>query len=193
MIQDLDITEKKRIYEQAENLSSQPSEESLEEALALYKSISGWQDADEKYHKCSIQLARLRWHEESSKLKEYENRNETKHSRLKKIGASILVVFLVCESIITTVVLFKLSQYNKAVACYTAGEYERAAEAFIEMADYKDSRSRVYACAVGLYKARDYEKALKYFHWLDGYMDNSYYIKKCNERLKAQGITPQSP
>ena len=150
-------------------------------------------DTDKKYDQCSIELARLRWQKESSRLKEYEVKSETNTAKWKRIGAALLAVFLVCASVITAVVMYKLSEYNKAVAYYTAGEYVRAAEAFMEMADYRDSRSRVYACAVGLYKAKDYEKALEYFHWLDGYMDNSYYIKKCNEKLEAQGIVPKAP
>ena len=54
--------EKSDIYEQAWRLSEENTEESLEQAMLLYQSIRGWQDADVQYIACRTRLGRMRWH-----------------------------------------------------------------------------------------------------------------------------------
>lgn len=178
--------EKSDVYRQAGLLAGEDTEESLEQALLLYRSIRGWQDANRQYVSCRTRLGRMRWKSESARLKEYEDRFEAKTARRKKIGLTVLTAVLLCIAVVTTISLIRFRQYSRAAEYFTAGEYERSAAAFVEMGDYKDSKARVYLSAVELYKARRYTEALPYFVWLDGYMDNGYYLQKCREHLAAQ-------
>ena len=183
--------EKSDIRRQAGLLAREGTEESLEKAMALYRSIRGWQDADREYRRCRTQLGRLRWQTESARLKQLEDRHEAATSRRKKIGITVLAAFLLFVAVLTTVSLVRFRQYSKAAEYFTAGEYERSAAAFVEMGDYRDSRSRVYLSAVELYKAGRYEKALPYFVWLDGYIDNGYYLQKCRDKLAVRDAGSQ--
>ena len=173
------------IYEQARRLSEENTEESLEQAMLLYQSIKGWQDADVQYRACRVRLGRMRWLVESALLKEYEERFEAKMARRKKIGMAVLTAVLLCLAVVITVSMIRLSRYNRAASYFTAGEYERSAAAFQEMGDFLNSRERVYQSAVELYKAGRYEEALPYLVWLDGDIDNGYYLRKCQERVAS--------
>ena len=179
--------EKSDIYEEAKRLGQADTEESLEQAMALYKAISGWQDADRQYLDCRTRLGKMRWKAESAWLKEEEDRFEAKVSRWKKIAITLLVLILVSITAVTTVSMIRYKRYTKAAEYFTAGEYERAAAAFQAMGDYQDARARVFVSAVELYNAGRFEEALPYLVWLDGYIDNGYYLGRCQERLAAQG------
>lgn len=125
--------------------------------------------------------------EESARLKEYEERYKAKVKRRGKILLTLFVTALLCFAAIATIALVRFSRYCRASERFTAGEYEGAAEAFMEMDDYKDSRLRVYRAAIELYRLKQYEEALPYFVWLDGYPDSGYYLRKCQEHL---GLEP---
>ena len=177
---------KSDIYELAGQLSEKDTEESLEQAMLLYQSIRGWQDADEQYIACRTRLGRMQWLAESAVLKEEEKRFEAKMARRRKIGLAVLTAVLLCFAVVITVTAIRLSRYNRAANHFTAGEFEESAAAFQEMGDFMNSRGRVYQSAVELYKAGRYEEALPYFVWLDGDFDNGYYLQKCRERLVEQ-------
>lgn len=177
--------EKRRTYEEAQDLARAETEESLEQAMELFRSIRGFQDADQQYIACRTRLGQMRWKAESAMLKEQEDRFEAKVKRWKKIGLVSLAVLLLCIAVVTTVTLIRFRQYNKAAEFFTAGEYERSAAAFQAMGDYQDARARVFMSAVELYKAKRYEEALPYFVWLDGYPDHGYFLQHCQERLAA--------
>ena len=95
--------EKSGIYEQAGRLSEENTEESLEKAMLLYRSIRGWQDADAQYIACRTRLGRMRWLVESAVLKEEEKRFEAKMARRRKIGLAVLTVVLLCLAVTITV------------------------------------------------------------------------------------------
>lgn len=180
------------IYEKAVALAEASTEDSLEEAMALFRSIRGWADADERFIRCRTELGRMRWQRESTLLKEEEARFEKKVARWRKVSLLTLVAVLLCIAVLTTVSLLKFRQYNRAAELFTAGEYERSAAAFQAMDGYKDAKARVFMSAVALYNAKRYAEALPYFVWLDGYIDNGYYLKKCRERLGIQDASAES-
>lgn len=180
-------TENYKIYEQAVRLAEENTEESLEKAMQLFRSVKGWQDADRQYTSCRTRLGRIRWQRESAILKEFEDRHEAKMILRKRTVLTLVVAVLLIFAVIACVFFVRLKRYNKAASFYVAGEYERAAEAFMKMEGYMDSKARVYLSAVELYKQHMYEEALPYFVWLDGYMDNGYYLNKCREKL---GLEP---
>ena len=185
--------DKSDIYETAGRLSGEDTEESLEQAMLLYQSIRGWQDADVQHRACRVRLGRMRWLVESAVLKEEEERFEAKMARRRKIVLSVVTAVLLCLAVTITVTSVRLSRYNRAAEHFTAGEFERSAAEFQEMGNFLNSRGRVYMAAVELYKAGRYEEALPYLVWLDGDYDNGYYLKKCRERLaeKDAGISQQ--
>lgn len=121
--------------------------------------------------------------EELARLNEYSAQHEKKTKRRTKTVLVSLVSALLIFAVVSTVTLVRFHRYCKAANFYTAGEYVRAADAFIEMGDYRDAKERVYWSAVELYRAKDYKTALPYFEWLDGYMDQGYYLRKCREKL----------
>ena len=178
--------DKSDIYDEAGRLSEENTEESLEQAMLLYKSIRGWQDADMLHRACRVRLGRMRWLVESAELKKEEIRFEAKMARRRKILQALLAAVLLCFAVMITVVSIRLSRYNRAAEYFTAGEYERSAAAFQEMGDFLNSRARVYRSAVELYKAGRYKEALPYLVWLDGDYDNGYYLRKCQERLEER-------
>ncbi len=186
-MEDVRDAEKKNIYEQAGILAAEDSEESLEQAIVLYQSIEGWQDADRLCADCRTRLAQIKWQAESSVLKEYERQDEVRHVRRKRALIISLIAVLLCFSVIITVASVRFRRYSIAAEHLIAGEYELAADAFMEMADYRDSRYKVFEAAAGLYRNKEYAKALPYFIWLDGEIDGGYYLRKCRERL---GLDP---
>lgn len=129
----------------------------------------------------------MEWQKEAAILNEYAAQHEKKTKRRTRSVLAAIVSALLIFAVVATVTLVKFSRYCKAANYYTAGEYQRAADAFMEMADYRDAKSRVYWSAVELYKQKEYEKALPYLEWLDGYMDQGYYLRRCREKL---GLEP---
>ena len=88
--------EKRRIYEEAQELARAETEEGLEQAMELFRSIRGFQDSDRQYIACRTRLGQMRWKAESAMLKEQEDRFEAKVKRWKKIGlVSLAVVYIV--------------------------------------------------------------------------------------------------
>ena len=53
----MEDTERKEIYERAGRLASEDSEESLEKAVELYKSIIEWEDAGVRCAACETRRA----------------------------------------------------------------------------------------------------------------------------------------
>ncbi len=174
------------IYIQAAALMQKDTEESLEQAMALFAAIRGWKDADRQAALCRTRLSRILWQKEYARLKAEEDRFEARVARWKKAGFIALAVLLLTVAVATTVTMLQFERYSRAAEFFTAGQYERAAEAFQAMEGYKDSRVRVYLSAVGMYHDGQYEKAIPYFQWLDGDYDNGYYLRKCYEHLEAQ-------
>ena len=171
------------IYEQANLFALENTEESLEQAMNLYRAVPGWKDANQKYKDCRTQLGRMRWQKESALLKAEETRFEAKISKLKKAGIAVLAVLLICIAIVTIVTLYQFKKYNTAAEFFVSAQYARSAEAFRELNGYKDAKAKVYISALELYKAKRYKEAAPYFAWLRGYTDNGYYLKKCWERI----------
>ena len=137
----------------------------------------------------NLNTKRRLWQEEAARLKVYEERSEAAYRRNKKAFIVSLVAVLLCITVFTSVYLVRFSRYNRAAEYLTAGQYELAAEEFVQMADFRDSRSKVYEAALGMFRNRQYKEALPYFIWLGEDVDGGYYIRKCREYL---GTDPQS-
>lgn len=184
---EVDMDERKNsIYAQATSLMQEDTEESLQQAMALFASIRGWRDADRQSARCRTRQNRKLWQKEYAQLKAEEDQYTARVARRKKIGIIALTALLLIAVVTTAVSLHRFWRYSHAVDCFMAGEYKRAAETFQAMDGYKDSRLRVYHSAVGMYRVGQYEEALSYFLWLDGDYDNGYHIKRCYERLEGK-------
>ena len=81
---------------------------------------------------------------ESAMLKEEEERFEAKMARQRKILLAVLTALMLSLAVIIIITSVRLSRYNRAAEHFAAGEYKRAAAAFQEMGDFKNSRERVY-------------------------------------------------
>ena len=176
-----------KIYRRAMRLAGEDNEESLTEAMRLFQCVKDRQDAERQYDDCRVRLERIRWRKESAFIKEYEQRHEIRMKRVKRIGLGLLAAALICFGVIASKVLAQYTRYIRAGEYLVAGEYTRAADAFMEMGDYRDSKAKVYEAAIQMYSLKMYDEALTYFVWLDGAYDNGYYLTKCRERL---GLEP---
>lgn len=175
------------ICSRAMRLAGEDNEESLTEAMRLFRCVKDRPDAERQYADCRARLERIRWQKESAVIKVYERRHEIRMKRVKWIGLGLLAAALICFGVIASKVLAQYTRYNRAEEYLVAGEYTRAADAFMEMGDYRDSKAKVYEAAIQMYNLKMYDEALTYFVWLDGAYDKGYYLTKCRERL---GLVP---
>lgn len=85
------------------------------------------------------------------------------------------------------------AQYDAALACFEAGDYEKAYEAFVALGKYEDSRAQArasqrkwkaerYRQAKELYEAERYDEAKEIFKELGDYMESRSYAANCNWR-----------
>lgn len=91
---------------------------------------------------------------------------------MRKICSTVLLVAL-CLCLCSC----KSSDYSKAMEQFESGEYQKAKEAFLELADYEDSAEMVRMCdyriATELMEKEKYQEALQLFQALGDYKDSA--------------------
>lgn len=112
------------------------------QAINLYESIPGWQDADERAAICKKEIEdlilKLKRTEEENRLKE-----EARKKKVKKITAIVTPVAaaLIAFVIILNTLIIPAVNYNKGVKFLEEGNYNEARASFISANGYKDSIS----------------------------------------------------
>lgn len=134
---------KNGIYAEAVAFSQKESEECLKDAIRLFRSISGWKDADVQNYACKIKIERIKAKEEAQRM-EAERKAEARKRKNKRLAVILAAVAAVTAVIITiillvTKVILPPIKYKKAIALYEAGQYEQAISVFGTIGSYRDS------------------------------------------------------
>ena len=104
---------------------------SCEEAIAVFKTIPGWRDADSQMYACQ------------KRIEEIKAKNEKNEKQLKRVVSIALPIICVCIAfviVLTTVIIPQL-KYNKAMNLLESGDYDSAYTLLKEFT-YKDSKEK---------------------------------------------------
>ena len=172
-------------------------------AIKTFRTIPGWKDADDQILACERKIEEIKAKEEADRLERERKAEEARIAeekaakKRKRTIAIVTPIIVACIAfvIVLTTVIIPNQKYAAAVELYTAGKYEDAIAAFIELDGYKDSGAQIekcetaikdekYAAAVELYNAGKYEDAITAFTALDGYKDSAAQIEKCETAIK---------
>ena len=170
------IAEKDYIYNQANQVFSDTHRwnekgkrtEDFEEAANLFRSISGWRNADEMVQKCleGIDEIKAKIEEEQreqKRLEEVAKRNLEKRRKRDSIIAIIIAAIIVLGIIagIASSLISPIVKYNEATELMESGEYSKALYKFEDLGGYKDSEDKAIKCkynyALQLIDQGDYE------------------------------------
>ena len=127
-----------------------------ESAISLFKSISGWKDADEQSIACQKKIEELQAKAEADRLereRQREIRRIAKEKRAKRNKKNALITTpIVCAIIafiflLNTVIIPNI-QYNNAISLMEEGKYAEAIAVFEALGDYKDSKEKAEDAAL---------------------------------------------
>lgn len=123
---------------------------SNEKAIEMFKSISGWRDADEQIIACQRKIEEIKAKEEADRL-EKERKAEIERKEAERIAKrnkkiAIITTPIVCAIIafifVLNAVIIPNSKYNDAIALMDAGNIVEAYEALVALDGYKDSADK---------------------------------------------------
>lgn len=143
---------------------------SLEKAVSLFQSISGYKDSEEKTNECQEKIKGIK--------------KKARQDKKRKIIAGIIVtatVLAVAFGWLLVTVIIPGNKYKEAVSLKDAGEYDRAEEIFSELGDYEDSMIQVqevkYSKACSLRDGGKVDEALALYDELKDYKDSVEQVK----------------
>lgn len=144
---------KDSIYAAAKSTMKGDKTSDCEEAIKLFRTISGWKDTDEKIAECQKKIEEIKAKEEADRL-ERERQAEQKRiaaekaaKKRKKVIAITTPIVIACVAflIVLTTVIIPSGKYNSAMELYNAQKYEDAYKAFNSL-NYKDSADKAAEC-----------------------------------------------
>lgn len=114
---------------------------SCEEAIAIFKTIPGWRDADSQMYASQ------------KRIEEIKAKNEKNKKQLKRVVAITVPIICVCIAfvIVLTTVIIPSIKYSSALNLYNTGKYDEAITAFKNLNGYKDSKEK-YAIVKAKYE-----------------------------------------
>ena len=170
------------IYTSAKNaMSAANTESAYKVAAALFESISGWRDADEKIYACQKKIEEIKAKEEAARL-ERERKAEIERKEAERIAKrnrkiAIITTPIVCAVIAFIIVLNTViipnGKYNNAIALMDAGKYGEALLVFEALEGYKDSANKIEECNINIYGEEVWNK-VKSVNVGDTYRFGSY-------------------
>ncbi len=181
-------TQKDGIYETAcVKMRGVKNADMQREAIALFRTIPGFRDADERIAVCEERIRALAEKEEAERS---EAERKTKKRKTALAIALPVLAVLTALAVLLPLVILPGIRYAKATELYRAGEYESAIPAFEAMRGYRDSEAKITECRYGaaadLLDAGEYEAAAEAFAALDGYLDSAARIKACEAAFREQ-------
>ncbi len=168
---------KDAIYASAKELMTDGYMHDYKMAIQEFRSISGWQDANEQVAICERKIEELKVKEEVERIAA-----EKRKKRNKIIGVIVAFAVAVCVVflIVLNTVIMPSVNYNKAIALCDAGDYQGAINAFVKLEDYKDSTEKLsetkYIWANKLVEQGSYADAVNLFETIEGYKDSAEKI-----------------
>ena len=154
-----EIARKDAILSEGKSKMSGEVISNYEAAIKLFKSISGWKDADEKIYACQKKIEEIKAKAEAERL-EKERQAEIARKEAERIAKrnkkiAIITAPIVCAVIAFIIVLNTViipnGKYNDAIALMDAGKYSEAISAFEALDGYKDSVNKIEECNVNIY------------------------------------------
>ena len=122
---------------------------SCEEAIAIFKTIPGWRDADSQMYACQ------------KRIEEIKAKNEKNKKQLKRVVAITVPIICVCIAfviVLTTVIIPQL-KYNKAMNLLESGDYDSAYSLLEEIDDNETIASSKRSRAMKLLNSGDFDSA----------------------------------
>lgn len=145
-----EICRKDAIYSSAKSKMTGEKAASYEEAIGIFKTISGWKDVDEQICACQKKIEEIKAKEEADRLEAERKAEERRiaEEKAKKAFAIRAAVVAACIAfvIVLTTVIIPSSEYSTAMDLYNAGKYAEAITAFSSV-NYKDSSEKASECA----------------------------------------------
>lgn len=122
---------------------------SCEEAIAIFKTIPGWRDADSQIYACQ------------KRIEEIKAKNEKNKKQLKRVVAITVPIICVCIAfvIVLTTVIIPQMKYNKAMNLLESGDYDSAYSLLEEIDDNETIVASKYDRAIKCIDSGDYESA----------------------------------
>lgn len=120
---------------------------SCEKAIEIFKSISGWKDADEQIIACQRKIEEIKAKEEADWLElerkaKIEKKRIAKRKKKIKIITTTTVCAIIVFIIVLNVVIIPNGKYKDAIALMDAGNIVEAYEALVALDGYKDSADK---------------------------------------------------
>ncbi len=184
---------KSEIYNRAIDLKRKDTIEDLEEAIRVFESIAGFQDADDEIERCKNRIEEIKAeekrkeeekvHQEAVRIKEAK-RCKQRNKIIASVSGGVIVVAIAFVIALNKVII-PSSKYNTAMEYYENGDYENAISAFEELGDYQDSVDMIkqanYDLAMKYYENGDYATAYTAFDKLGDYSDASEKMAEIKE------------
>lgn len=122
---------------------------SCEEAIAIFKTIPGWRDADSQMYACQ------------KRIEEIKAKNEKNKKQLKRVVAITVPIICVCIAfvIVLNMVIIPQQKYNKAMNLLESGDYDSAYSLLEEINKDDDIKVSKYNRAMKLLESEDYDSA----------------------------------
>ena len=122
---------------------------SYEEAIAIFKTIPGWRDADSQMYACQ------------KRIEEIKAKNEKNEKQLKRVVAITVPIICICIAfvIVLCTVIIPRQKYHKAMNLLESGDYDSAYALLEEINDNETIASSKYDRAVKYIASGDYESA----------------------------------
>ena len=139
-----EICRKDAVYASAKEKMTDENTVSYEDAIYIFKTISGWKDADEQIVLCQQKIEALRLADER-KAEEERIAAQTAAKKRKKalaIGiptASVCIAFVILLVAVIIPGINHKKSYQNAVSLLEAEDYEMAAIEFGKLGDYSDA------------------------------------------------------
>ena len=145
-----EICRKDAVYASAKSKMIGEKAASYEEAIGIFKTISGWRDADEQIYACQKKIEEIKAKEEADRLeaqRKAEERRITEEKAAKKRKKVIAITTpIVCACIafviVLTTVIIPNNKYNAAVSLLNDGKIIEAYDSLIALNGYKDSTTK---------------------------------------------------
>ena len=116
----------------------------LDEASQLFKSISGWKDAENQANLCLKEIEEIK-----AKQKAFEEEKAAEKAKRKKrkiilsISIPSAIAVIVAFILILNTVIIPNYKYNQALEYFDKGDYVRAISLLLDLGDYKDSKQLI--------------------------------------------------
>ena len=174
-----------KVYTDAFMYMNHGDEKSLQKAIQLFETVSGWKEAENKLIECNRLLEELRIKKEKERLEAERKaeqarvKKELKKKKAKKVTIiSLASVTLVTVALLVYFVIIPAARYNKAIKCLDVQEYQTAYDIFVDLGDYKDSVDQSVVAYKGikeleakaLIESGDYESAYAILEEIDRYV-----------------------